>query len=164
MACERFINTLEKMYLSKKFFHQGLCPSVVQNPQFWWMADVSSMEDQGHGSGFVYPVHWKTFFSLSLYKNKPCSRLRTPFKLPSLLQLQKEGWRNATYPSVCWRVCLIVLICWKCPDISVDKTISTTRLRRSLRASKVITVASILYWGTWIVLHWLICFSEAKQH
>lgn len=121
---------------------------------------------QQHGGsrpwlGLCLSCPFKDISPLSLCKDKPCSRLGMPFKVASL-QLQKEGWQNATYPSVCWRVCLIVLICWKCPDISVDKTISITRLRSSLWAIKVITMALILYWGTWIVLHWFIWFLKAK--
>lgn len=50
--------------------------------------------------------------------------------------IDNEQNGKVTYPSVCCRVCRIVLICWKWPDISVDKTISMTKLRNSLRIIK----------------------------
>lgn len=56
-----------------------------------------------------------------------------------------ERTGGGTYPSVCCRLCLIVLICWKWPDMSVDKTISMTRVRSSLQTVSITKLQSYLF-------------------
>lgn len=68
----------------------------------------------------------KDMFKLSDLSNQLQSYLSPS---PWSLNMKKK----ITYPSGCCKLFLMFLICWKWPDMSVDKTISITRFRRSLR-------------------------------
>lgn len=114
-----------KRHLSEELLHQGHGPPVVQLPAFGWVADVCCMENQGHGFGSVDPVKPRTY---SNDQNKVTNYSLFWVQAHETLIIQKK----ITYPSGCCKLFLIFLICWKWPDMSVDKTISITRFRRSL--------------------------------